>query len=49
MQADVYFFGQWFTAGTFIKSEGLLQGIHKYKAGVAIFHVTFKILAEPRV
>jgi hypothetical protein len=41
MQAKVYFFGQWFAAGTFIKSDGFLQGIHKNKAGMAIFHVTF--------
>jgi hypothetical protein len=41
MQAKVDFFGQWFAAGTFIKSDGLLQGIHKNKAGMAIFHVTF--------
>jgi hypothetical protein len=49
MQAQVYFFGQWFATGVFVKGDGFLQGIHKDKAGMAIFHVTFQVLAELRV
>ena len=48
MQAQVDFFGQRFATGVFVEGDGLLQGIHKDKAGMAIFHMPFQILAELR-
>ena len=41
MQAKVDFFGIGLAAGVFIKSDGLLQGVHKKQARVAIFHMPF--------
>jgi hypothetical protein len=48
MQAEVYFFGQRFATGALVKGDGLLQGIHEDKAGMAIFHMPLQILAELR-
>jgi hypothetical protein len=49
MQPEVYFFGQRFATGVLVKGDGLLQGIHENKAGMAIFHVTFQVLTEHRI
>jgi hypothetical protein len=46
MQAQVDFFGQWFATGVFVKGDRFLQGIHKEKAGMTIFHMPFQMLAE---